>query len=102
MRFIYSALVAAVLATSFTACSTTNTDPHREVELTGVVRLPLEATAESGNVYRLRSAHFFISGPQSLVASPADDASPTFATALGAGVYSIELIGGWQLWRMGP
>ena len=100
-KFLGCTLVVTVLGGLVTACSDSGKDPSSEVEQTGSMRLPLETTAASGNVYRLRYAQFVTWGPQTTVVAPPEDAT-SFTTSLAAGIYSVELWPGWQLWRMGP
>jgi hypothetical protein len=54
------AFVAGLGLAQLVACSSDKSDPREQTQNTGTVALALEATAASGNVYRLRDAIFEI------------------------------------------
>jgi hypothetical protein len=69
----------------------------------GTVTFMLTATGASGTVYRLRSATFMVSGPETKsIASPTDpaDTSAAITTQFRPGAYQITLATGWQMWRI--
>ncbi len=69
----------------------------------GTVTFMLTATGASGEVYRLRSATFMVTGPEmKSIASPTDPADTLAAitSQLLPGAYQITLATGWQMWRI--
>ena len=67
---------------------------------TGTVTLPLQATSATGKVYRLRSAHFDITGPVTTslnTPTPAvGDTELFLRTTLESGNYTMRLEPGWK------
>jgi hypothetical protein len=76
------------------------TDPAQS-SAPGRVRLALSAQSPSGVSYRLTSASFAVTGPQTATLSTdADPNATVLSTELDAGSYSIELAPGWVLERV--
>jgi hypothetical protein len=72
-------------------------------EAMGTVTFMLSATGASGEVYRLRSATFMVTGPETKsIMSPTDPADTLSAitSQLLPGAYQIALATGWQMWRI--
>ncbi|HVR20116.1 MAG TPA: hypothetical protein VMS65_10480, partial [Polyangiaceae bacterium] len=88
------------------ACSSDRSDPRGESKTTGKVTLALEATAQSGNVYRLRNALFEIidirTGRTIEFLSTEDfpASAREISTILLTGNYTARLHEGWFMERI--
>jgi hypothetical protein len=90
------------LALSLVACSddiTTAEGDLIEADLSGAVRVPLEASAADGTSYRLKGATFEISGSAMVTLSDRDSKGQAdeLVSPLPAGGYSMYLRPGWEL-----
>lgn len=93
---LLASLLALVPLCAVTGCAE---DRAEESEGFGQVRMALEGTAASGVVYRLMNAQFAITGPESEIVAPPDEATSA-QLDLPAGFYDIELSEGWSLVRV--
>ena len=77
-------------------------------EAQGQMSVWLTATSTEGNVYRLRSASFRVSvvmGPEVQTVSSDDVTEPppeSIDLSVDPGSYTVELLGGWALYRVEP
>lgn len=99
------ALMVGVGVVQLVACSSHTKDNSADEVSSGSLRLPLQATAASGNVYRLRNAFFEIrnnrTGESVAVISSEDDPNSALLTrVLETGDYNINLFPGWTLERL--
>jgi hypothetical protein len=91
-------LFGALVATGSTGCSRFK-EPG--LPAMGTVTFALSATGASGTVYRLRSAVFMVTGPETKTITGPTDPADTLAaitTQFLPGQYSITLETGWQMW----
>ena len=102
-RFAFAmALGIAQLA----ACSSDRSDPREESKTTGKATLALEATAQSGNVYRLRNALFEIIDIRTgrtiefLETEDFPASAREISTILLTGNYTMRLHEGWFMERV--
>src|SRR5258706_13929718 len=92
--------------TQLPGCSS-NRDPRSNEARLGTLGLSLEATALSGNVYRLRNARFRVADASSgklvkkLSSEDAPESAPELDTELPSGNYTITLLDGWYLEPLG-
>jgi len=92
--------------TTLLACSSDRSDGHGQKESTGTLALALQATSNTGNVYRLRNAIFEITDVrtgqlvQFLFSDDMPDATE-LVTTLDRSDYTVTLEPGWFLERLG-
>lgn len=99
------ALLVGLGVVELVGCSSDSRRGGTEEVATGTLRLPLEATAQSGNVYRLRFAFFQITrvsdGQAVAFLSSEDDlARPILTAVLDTGEYTVTLTPGWFMERV--
>jgi hypothetical protein len=90
------------LALSLVACTDDLTNHEGDLvmaDLSGAVRIPLEASAPDGTSYRLKGATFEISGSAMVTLSDGDarEQADELVSPLPAGGYSLYLKPGWEL-----
>jgi len=84
-------------AVALTACGKTAVD----LEPTGSLRMALEGQGPAGEIYRLRSGLFGISGPTQLsLDSESNPSAAILSTQLPAGTYQVSLNDGWYMERV--
>jgi hypothetical protein len=100
------ALLGALGLTQPLACSSDRHAGEEEVQKTGTLGLALEATAQTGNVYRLRNAFFQIvdrrtgEGVEFLSSEDIAPTARSLRTILLTGNYTVQLFEGWFLERV--
>jgi hypothetical protein len=99
------ALMIGIGVAELIGCSSDSKHGSSETEATGTLKLPLQAVAPSGNVYRLRNAFFTIVDNRdasfvAFLSSEDDPSRSTLSTVLNTGDYSITLNQGWFLERV--
>jgi hypothetical protein len=75
----------------------------QDPDVPGTATFTLSATGASGTVYRLRSAKFNVTGPESKeIVGPTDpqDTKVAITTQMQPGNYQITLETGWLMWRI--
>jgi hypothetical protein len=100
------AFAAGIGLAQLVACSSDNRPNKEEVQRTGTLGLALEATAESGTRYRLRSAFFEITDVRSgefvdfLSSEDAPETARVLRRLLPTGNFTVTLQPGWFLERV--
>jgi len=101
------AFLTAVGVVPLIACSKDARDDSEQPENSGSIRLALQSTAPSGNIYRLRNAVFQITDMRTgevvrrLFGEDDLGFSPEITTSLMVGDYTVTLLSGWSLERIG-
>ncbi len=101
------AFIAGVGLSAVTACSSDRTDGKGQQEGLGTLALALQATAPSGNVYQLRNAFFQITNVRTgdtvefLTTENGMPDVTELTTLLNTGDYTVTLLPGWFLERVG-
>jgi len=99
------AFIAGVGVTALAACSSDHSDGHGQKESTGTLALALQATSNTGSVYRLHNAIFQITNARSgenvafLFSDDMPDATE-LVTTLDRSDYTVTLQPGWFLERV--
>ncbi len=96
---------ALALLSFVTVVGTVGCSPHKPADNQplGSVSFSLTTMGASGANYRLRSASFAITGPESkTLTSPVDPTDPQtqITSPLIPGAYQIALADGWKMWRI--
>ena len=100
------AFAAALGVAQLAACSSDRSDPREQTKNTGKVTVALEATAQSGRVYRLRDAFFEvveIRSGQTVEFLSSEDfpaSAREISTILLTGNYTLRLHEGWFIERI--
>ncbi len=98
------ALLVGLGLAELVACSSDSRHNVADTAATGTLQLPLQATAPSGNVYRLRNAFFQItniaSGESFFLFSEDNASQFLLTTVLNTGDYTITLQPGWFMERV--
>jgi hypothetical protein len=100
------ALAASLGVVQLVACSSDHPRGEADVQKTGTLGLALEATAQSGTVYRLRNASFVVTDVHSgreidrLFSEDAPPSARELTDVLQPGSYTIRLEDGWFMERV--
>lgn len=101
------AFLTAVGVVQLTGCFGGPKDTSEQTESTGSVRLALQTTGPSGSVYRLRDAVFQITDVRTgelvdfVFGDEGFEFSPEITRDLARGDYTVTLVSGWFLERIG-
>jgi hypothetical protein len=100
------AFAAALGVAQLAACSSDRSDPREQTKTTGKVSVALEATAQSGRVYRLRDAFFEVVEVRTgrtvefLSSEDFPASAREISTILLTGNYTLRLHEGWFIERI--